>query len=171
MMNLPSLGALQPDTHLPDWLHSQPIAVPYFNGEKLTFVLTGLTDEDADEAEAAVAAFLALGADATSEAAPYVFKHYRRMADLVGDDEVGCRIENPAGVWAHVHPTDIYVTRRDRRDRAIYVQVGANCDWEQEHGLQIVYRRGNELCRVSGQDGHLTHADAYGLPDDQDRIA
>jgi hypothetical protein len=37
--------------------------------------------------------------------------------------------------------------------------------------LQIVYRRGSELSRVSAQDGHLTHTDAFDLPEDQDRIA
>ena len=44
------------------------------------------------------------------------------------------------------------------------------CTWDQEHGLQIIYRRGAELSRVSQQDGHLTTSDAYARPDSEDRI-
>lgn len=51
------------------------------------------------------------------------------------------------------------------------MQIAAECDWEPEHGLLIVYRNGNELSRVSDQDGHLTHTDAYDLPEQEDRIA
>jgi len=51
------------------------------------------------------------------------------------------------------------------------VQITAECEWEPEHGLQIVYRDGSELKRVSQQDGHLTYVDAYGLPESEDRIA
>jgi len=49
--------------------------------------------------------------------------------------------------------------------------IAAECDWEREHGLQIIYRHGCELSRVSAQDGHVTHTDAFGLPEDQDKIA
>jgi len=51
------------------------------------------------------------------------------------------------------------------------VKICAECTWEPEHGLQIVYREGSVLSRVSDQDRHLTHADAHGLPESQDRIA
>ena len=88
----------------------------------------------------------------------------------MGEEDIECRVSVPEAVWAHVQPTGIVVSRRHRRDCAIYVQITANCDWEPEHGLQIIYRRGCELSRVSDYDGHLAHADAYGLPEDQDRI-
>ncbi len=68
-------------------------------------------------------------------------------------------------------PTEVFVSRRSERDRAIYVQITADCDWEPEHGLQIVYRRGSELSRVSDLDGHLTHSDADDLAEEQDKIA
>ncbi len=74
-------------------------------------------------------------------------------------------------VWEYVHPSEIFVRRRSRREKGVYVQITAECDWEPEHGLQIIYRRGKELSRVSDQDGHLTQTDAYDLPEDQDKIA
>jgi len=59
--------------------------------------------------------------------------------------------------WQHVQPSGISISRRDRRDCAMYVVIGANCDWEVEHGLQIVYRRGVELVLVSPQDASDAH--------------
>jgi hypothetical protein len=170
-VNISELGPLHRDSGIPAWLISEPVSVPYFDGKQLTFTLDGLTETDADDVQSAVAAFLALDSGARLAASQYVFQNYRRMADAVGDDEVECHVATAEDVWTHVHPSEIFVSRRHRRDRLIYIQITAECDWEREHGLQIVYRRGNELSRVSDQDGHLTHTDAYDIPEDQDRIA
>ena len=48
--------------------------------------------------------------------------------------------------------------------------MACECEWEQEHGLQLVFRQGKKLTRVSDQDGHLTKADAYGIPDNEDKL-
>ncbi len=170
-MNIRQLGLLTPHTQFPEWLVSEPVPVPCLGGQKMTFTLDDLVEADAAEAQSAVDAFFALDDAARLAVSPHVFANYRHMADLVGEDDLGCRIDTAAAVWAHVQPTEIFVTRRHRRDRALYVQILAECDWEQEHGLQIVYRRGSELVRVSDQDGHLTLADASDLPEDQDRIS
>ena len=37
----------------------------------------------------------------------------------------------------------------------------ANCDWEEEHGLMLVWRNGTTLTKVGGYDGHLTNVNAY----------
>jgi Domain of unknown function (DUF6985) len=170
-MNIPQLGPLHPDSRIPEWLVSEPVSVPYFDGRQLTFTLDGLAEADEQDVQSAVSAFLALDSAARLEASPYVFRNYQRMVDAVGEDQVECRVASPEAIWAHVHPSEIFVSRRPRRDQLIYIQITAECDWEHEHGLQIVYRRGCELSRVSDQDGHLTHTDAYDMPEDQDKIA
>jgi hypothetical protein len=43
------------------------------------------------------------------------------------------------------------------------------CDWEPEHGLQIVFRDGREVTKVGPYDGHLTNSAAY-ANDDLDGI-
>ncbi len=169
-MNIPRLGPLHSDEDDPEWLISEPISIPYFDGLFLTFTLDSIEEEDEADALSAVEAFLALDSAARRAAGPYVFQNYRLMAEAVGADAVGCHIATPDDVWSHVHPNEIFVRRRSR-DQIIYVNLTAECDWEPEHGLQIIYRRGNQLSRVSEQDGHLAHADAYGLPEDQDKIA
>jgi hypothetical protein len=99
----------------------------------------------------------------------YVFANYAEMKAALSAEDLDCDIASAADEWPHVHPKEIFVSRR-RQDRAIYVQIFAECDWEPEHGLQIVYRNGRLLSRVSDQDGHRTHTDAYGLPESEDRI-
>ena len=54
------------------------------------------------------------------------------------------------------------VSRRPYGDRAAYVSLECGCDWEEEHGLQIVFKEGLHVNMVGQYDGHLTNADAYG---------
>ena len=85
------------------------------------------------------------------------------------DDELGFTIRSPSAVWDFVTPSEIMVSRR-ADDELVYVQICASCRWDVEHGLQVVYRRGETLSRVSAQDGHLTTSDARNLPDSEDSI-
>ena len=170
-LEFPPLGRLQPDDLDLGWHISKPVRVPYFGSRKLPFVLEQVhRDRKPEEFAAAVKAFLRKGAAARTEATPYVYRSYADYVDDVGDEDLGFTIARPASVWKHVHPTKIHLRRRHRRDKAVYLQILAECDWEEEHGLQIVYRAGSRLSRVSNQDGHLTRADAFALPEKQDRI-
>ena len=170
-MNIPAIGPLEQHPAIPEWKSSDPVPVPLLNGEALVFTFTSLTEEDESEIRYAIDAFLDLGLDARTEAGRYIFANYKQMADMVSEDDLGCQISDEGKVWNHVHPTEIYVSRRHRRDQSIYISISAECDWEIEHGLQIVFRRGEKLSRVSDQDGHLTHADAYDTPENEDKIA
>ena len=170
-MNISHLGNLTPHADIPEWLVSKPVPVPYFDGLELTFTLDGLEDTDEPDVKAAIESFLKLSSADRLAASPHVFKNYKRIADLANEENLGFTITSEHAVWDHVRPSEVFVSRRSRRDRAIYVQITAECDWEPEHGLQIIYRRGAKLSRVSDQDGHLTYTDAFDLPEDQDRIA
>ena len=37
-----------------------------------------------------------------------------------------------------------------------YLCISCECDWEKEHGLQLIFENGQILIRASGQDGHFT---------------
>jgi hypothetical protein len=169
-MNIPMLGPLRPDQHIPEWLVAEPLEIPFFGNLKLPVTLESHDEADEEEIKTALTSFLSLDPDDRLAISRYVFQNYRTMAESVSEEDLDCQIESEEGVWQHVHPTGIYISRRHRRDQAIYLVIAANCDWEREHGLQIVYRNGSDLARVSDQDGHLTHADAYALPEEQDRI-
>jgi Domain of unknown function (DUF6985) len=81
------------------------------------------------------------------------------------EDDEYISIASPSDVWTHVQlGKEPIVSRRASGDKAIYVSIECNCEWEPEHGLQLVFRNGNQLVKVGPYDGHLTHADAYADP-------
>ncbi len=173
-MNIELLGELTPDPRVNDWLVSDEIHVNYFPDTPLRFILEDAASDPAPtEFAAAVKNFLGLTLESRAEATPFVFKNYSDFVTLLNDGldgEFDFVIDTPDDVWRHVQPSAIYVKRRFYGDKKIYVCITADCDWEEEHGLQIVYREGNQLSRVSDQDGHVTHSDAYALLEHEDRI-
>src|SRR5690606_16658261 len=58
-------------------------------------------------------------------------------------------LPNVIDVWQFVYPTTIYATRRPDKDKDIYIQIACECDLEDEHGLQLVYRQGKKITRIS----------------------
>jgi hypothetical protein len=170
MVRIDKLGELTRGDQFP-WLISGEIDVPFFPGKRLRVVLEDLeTDDRPDELASAVARFLALTTRDRDRAAPYVFALYREMCEGLDEHEIEPKFPSPADVWRYVYPTEIRVSRRHRGDQQVYARLNAECEWEPEHGLQLVYRDGYELRRVSTQDGHLRNADAHGSPESEDRI-
>jgi len=155
-MNIPALGELKTHEDIEEWLISAPVPVAYFDGRPMTFTLDGLEESDEADAAAAVAAFLKLSEMERLSASASVYQNYLNMAAVVDADELGCAISSEKDVWSYVSPDEIFVKRDHYGDKSIYVRITAECEWEPEHGLQIVYRHGSELSRVSSQDGHLT---------------
>jgi hypothetical protein len=79
------------------------------------------------------------------------------------EDEESEAIKEPKDIWEHVNLGDeALVGRRARGDRGVYISLECECDWEEEHGLQIVFKHGLKINKVGPYDGHLTNSDAYG---------
>ena len=170
-MKIEPLGEITTHTTIEDWLVSTEININYFPDTPLRFVLNGFEGDQApEEFVTAIENFMSLTTKDRAEAAFYVFKNYSEFVEAVGPDEFDFVVDAPDDIWTHIQPSEIHVSRRAYGDRKVYVSVAANCDWEEEHGLQIVYREGKQLNRVSDQDGHVTYSDAYGLPESEDRI-
>jgi hypothetical protein len=167
MVSVPAAGPLIAYPDVPEWRVSAPLAIPLLE-TSFPLIFDCLDDGvgNGEDINAAVVNFLSLGIVEREEASERLFQNYRDFVDRVGDEQFTFSISNPADVWANVQPFEIFVSRRDRRDRDIYVQVICDCSWEIEHGVQLVFRRGRQLVYVSDCNGHLTRADAYDLPDD-----
>ena len=71
------------------------------------------------------------------------------------DEEMGIP-SSPSAIWEHVRPGPVHVARDE--DGVHYVGMEADCAWEKEHGLLLVWREGQVLTRVSNDDGGLTNA-------------
>lgn len=155
------IGPLTEDKQFTYWWKSQPVAVPFFDGEKLpvTFMNYAPDDDPAfmQEADAALQSFLNFGEAERKAASAQVYKNCMDFLAAVTTDEFDApmlQMEEAAEVWQFVYPTDIFVSRHPNTN-VLYLQVACECEWEQEHGLQLVFKQGTELTRVSAQDGHL----------------
>lgn len=169
-ISIPSLGSLAQHNRYEHWWESEKeIKVPFFDNLPIKFTVMAEKNDINEDFDRAINNFLQLGENQRLEASKYVFKNYSKHIEAVGEDEFDFKVNNKNDIWNYVHPTAIYVRKR-AKDNLVYVQIAAECDWEIEHGLQIIYKDGCKLSRVSAQDGHITHSDAYGLPESEDKI-
>ena len=171
------IGELVQDPEFEDWWESQEVSLPFFdnNPYKVTF-MGFIPEEDPDfvmEADRALTSFLQKSEQDRLGLSQLVYQHCMDFLNEIGYDEADkplWDIKDATAIWKFVYPHDLYVSRRNRRDKDIYLNLACNCQWEQEHGLQLVFRQGKQLTRISDQDGHLTEADAYDIPDAEDTL-
>lgn len=171
------IGQLTQDDSFSDWWKSTEIEIPFFDNQKLEITLMDFEPEAdktfLDEADQALIHFFNLKNEDRNSISDLVYKNCTDFLEAVEFDEADealRQIKDPNEIWNFIEPAEIYISRRHRRDHDIYIQVTCECDWEQEHGLQIVFRQGKQLTRISSQDGHLTEADAYDKPDEKDEL-
>ena len=171
------IGQLKQVDSFPDWWKSSAIEIPFFDNKKLTITFMDFEPEHdktfIEEADLALINFLKLKTTDRNLLSDLAHKNYMDFLDAVGFDEADeplRQIKDRKEIWDFIQPAEIYVTRRPFKEQDIYVLITCDCDWEQEHGLQLVFRKGKQLTRISDQDGHLTEADAYDKPDDEDEL-
>lgn len=164
MFEIPLLGYVKSDKEFDDWLKSDPLKIHFLGNIECEFILEEYAeDKNKSEFHEAIKNFLELDDSVLSDAEGYVFQYYKDiLKHLVPEDDWYVEIESPKDVWKHVRfgkqPT---VSRRYYGDKAVYISLECGCSWEQEHGLQIVFKRGEYINKVGGYDGHLTNSDAY----------
>lgn len=161
-MNIPGLGAVTKDD-FENYL-SNPIPVPVLGGKNYEICVEGYDDDSAKKAfHIAITNFLGLTESTLKEAEGYVFQYYKDFEDdwKSYDDEF-VPIKSPNDVWKHVRFGDRpRVCRRSYGDKGIYISLECGCDWEPEHGLQLVFKNGLKITKVGQFDGHLTNSDAF----------
>jgi Domain of unknown function (DUF6985) len=171
------IGELNQDNQFEDWWHSLPIKIPFFNNKTVEITFMGFVPEsdalfikDADEA---LKTFLEKSEIDRLSLSHLAYKNCMDFLNAVEFDEADqplWNIKDENEIWNFIYPQTVFVTRRHRHDENIYINVTCECEWEQEHGLQLVFRQGKILTRISAQDGHITEADAYNKPDNEDKL-
>lgn len=170
-MESKTIGQLKVHPDIDEWYESEAVSIPLLGGHELAFTIENIDDdENPEEFEEAISNFMELKESLKSEIEPYIYKNYLEFKDAVGSEYCPTNISSASGVWQFVYPSYVCVSRRPYGNEEVYVQLLAECEWEPEHGLQVVFHKGKSVNRVSDQDGHLTHSDAYDLPEEQDRI-
>lgn len=162
-MDVPHLGQMECDEEF-GWFRSQPIRVAFLGDSECVFILEGYADDDAKEDfHVAIQNLLRLDRTAIDAVSGEAYQYYRDANDNVyRDEEDQVVIDTAADVWSHVDFGDeIQMSRRHYGDRQVYASIECNCDWEEEHGLQIVLKNGAAVSKLGPYDGHLTNSDAY----------
>jgi hypothetical protein len=167
-MNIRGLGEVEKDDDL-GWYFGPPMKIAVLGGEERCIVVDGYDgDRRPEDFHAAIKNFVSLGAAALRQAAPFVFAYYKDCVAAAGAPPT---IASPADVWGQVRfGVEPQVKRRPHGDKAVYVSVECACDWEGEHGLQLVFKDGLVVNKVGAFDGHLTNSDAYAEPRFEDVV-
>lgn len=160
-MKVPGLGEVTRDKKF-NWYYSKLIPVPMFGGKQCRI---GLEDYDQDERKedfhVAIANFLSGSPAVLREAEEPLFCYYKDLEEW-WLEEGKQPIRSPNKLWQHVRlGSKPMVSRRPYGDKGIYISVECGCDWEREHGLEIVLKNGLKVNKLGGFDGHLTNSDAY----------
>ena len=171
------IGKLKQDDQIDDWWESELIEIPFFNKEKLKIIFTDFIPEsdleNIGEWDNALKLFLENSDSDRIKLSHLVYKNctdFLKMVEFNEADQHLRKIKNKNKIWDYVQPNEIYISRRPYQDKDIYVNINCECDWEQEHGLQLVFKQGKKITRISQIDGHLTEADAYDKPDCEDTL-
>jgi hypothetical protein len=163
-MTIPELGTMKPGDY--GVLDSEPIAVPVLGGKLCTITLEDyLGDPKQEEFHVAVKNFLTITPAVLKEAEAHIYRYYKDCAEYVEDDEI-LKIDSPSEVWKYVTlGNQVWVQRRAYGDKGIYITLESDCEWEVEHGLQIVLKNGLKVNKIGSFDGHLTNSDSYDRED------
>lgn len=163
IMQIPMLGNMTLDERY-GWIYSAPVYLKMLDRD-IQFILEAYEEDgNKQDFELAIREFLSLGHEVLNAAEPHIFAYYR---DVNGDywepsDQEYVGISTPGEVWDHIEFGEkVHVLRRFYGDKGVYVSMECNCDWEPEHGLQIIFRNGQWVSKVGSYDGHLSNADAY----------
>ena len=164
MIEIPGLGPVKQDAQFDDWLRREPLRIHVLGDVDCELILEGYEeDENKEEFHEAIHHFLSLDSSALIAVQDHIFQYYKEVIDYLSpDDEWYVDIKQPDEVWQYVELCrEPAVMRRPYGDKKVYISLCCRCDWEQEHGLQIVFKQGLKVNKIGPFDGHLTNSDAY----------
>ena len=162
-VHFPGIGEL---TRCDDgWLRSQPVPVRMFGGQLCAFEFDDYKSDDAkDDFHDAVAALLSGGEVVLREADEHLYRYYKDY-EVYYLEQGREAVASSANIWNHVQfGKTVSVRRRSSDDTSVYMLIECECDWEPEHGLQIVLKQGAKVTMLGPFEGHLSNADAWGIP-------
>ncbi|HMR83375.1 MAG TPA: hypothetical protein PKE30_09595 [Niabella sp.] len=163
------IGTLE-QSDFEDWWTSEKIKIPFWDDRGLAITFTDFNpNEDSlflEVADELLKNFLAKTPADRLAVSKYVYQNCMDFLDAVGFDEADeamWNMKSAEEVWKFVECTHIYISREPYEDKGVYLLLSCKCDWEQEHGLQLVYNKQGRLTRVSAEDGHIMSWEGDGM--------
>lgn len=162
------LGELKQNDRFKDYWESEFIEIPFFDNKKMKITFMDFIPEGdtkfITEADKALKAFLQKSEVDRLLISNLAYENCMDFLNAVEFDEADqplWNIKEKKQIWKFIYPQDIYVTRSHDKFGTIYLNIACDCEWEQEHGLQLLFKEGEKLTRISEQDGHITEFDSY----------
>jgi hypothetical protein len=140
---------------------SRPITLPMLSRD-VTIVLVGFLDDPMpNDFKDAVRNLLSRTHNTLLAVSSDLHNYCSDINQFLDPDDV-LHVDDPDDLWNHVRfGSEVYIERRHHGDRKVYASIECGCDWEEEHGLQLVLREGIAVTKLGPYDGHLSNADAY----------
>lgn len=157
------IGPLQFSEDL-EWYVSRPIKLSLLSDREMAIAIEGYDEDGAKEDfTETVKNLLAAKPQVLQDVSHHLHAYFLdQNNNEFREDDDQIEISDPEKVWEYIDFGDeIKVERRGYGDEGIYASLECSCDWEDEHGLQIVLKNGNVVCKVGPYDGHPTNSDAY----------
>jgi hypothetical protein len=141
------VGQLIPDDVDPDFSNSEPFPIPYFDNKPLKVVFFEAEHQPYLEgADRALGEFVKLTAADRIANSEKVYQYYAEVLKYGYTSRLN--IKTVKDVWNFVSPGEIMIHWGDKED--FYVCVSCWCAWEEEHGLELVFKNGKTLTRAGG---------------------
>ncbi|MEI9908212.1 MAG: hypothetical protein WDO71_00170 [Bacteroidota bacterium] len=146
-------GRLKPNEYDTDFFESEPFPIPYFDNKKLPIGFVEAKHQPyLDSADKVLQNFIALNPIDKIKDSEIVNHYY---CETLKDGYTNpLNITTTQEIWNFVTPTEIIIHWDE--NGGFYLCVSCKCEWEEEHGLQLVFKDGQTLTRAGGHDGHFT---------------
>ena len=143
------IGKIHPHKLDPDLYVSEPMAIPYFDYVK---VIVGIYEAGHEPtlkaADRVLENFMKLNLENRAHDTKSILEYYKVC--LNDGMSKPLKIESDADIWKYVYPNEIIVN--SLMGEGFFVDVSCECDWEIEHGLQLIFKNGRELIRARGHE-------------------
>jgi hypothetical protein len=147
------VGQLTPTNYDPDFFESKPFPIPYFDDKELKIGFVEAKHQPyLDSADKVLENFIGLNAVDRINNSGMVHNYYSETMKYGYTEQLD--IKTTSDIWNFITPTEIIIHVDENSD--FYLCVSCECKWEEEHGLQLVFKNGQTLTRASGHDGHFS---------------
>ncbi|MDQ1103833.1 DUF6985 domain-containing protein [Nocardioides zeae] len=147
MAEIPGFGTFTLDERLGWLVGDTRLEVPGLG--VLGTVVVDDPEADLAEVAAVLRRLTGLPPEFRATLTPFLWAYY---SDVAAEWRFSDPLSRPEDVWSQVEIGDELHVVRHGDDW--YVDIESSCDWEPEHGLQVVLRDGDTLTKIGPYDGH-----------------
>lgn len=143
------LGKIKSHEFDPDLYFGEPIEIPYFDNLKISVGIGDAAHEPSlIEADQVLSDFMKLNSEDKIGDSEIVVLYYKEC--LKYGISKPLEITHPSDIWDFIRPSEIIVD--SLMGEGFFVNISCGCDWELEHGLQLVFKNGTKLIRAGGHE-------------------